>query len=109
MCFILMIRRPPRSTRTDTLFPYTTLFLSADPGARIVRGRSRDGLAGGASQSAVRKERGRDRVFAHRLAGPGGSALSDVDDAGGSCAAGRVTAGHDGAGVIGGRPLRGAV
>src|SRR3546814_19647146 len=26
--FILMIRRPPRSTRTDTLFPYTTLFRS---------------------------------------------------------------------------------
>src|SRR3546814_3159434 len=25
---ILMIRRPPRSTRTDTLFPYTTLFRS---------------------------------------------------------------------------------
>src|SRR3546814_20399661 len=25
-----MFRRPPRSTRTDTLFPYTTLFLSAD-------------------------------------------------------------------------------
>src|SRR3546814_15323090 len=31
-----MIRRPPRSTRTDTLFPYTTLF------------RSVDGLTGGA-------------------------------------------------------------
>src|SRR3546814_3022513 len=28
-----MIRRPPRSTRTDTLFPYTTLFRSLDPGA----------------------------------------------------------------------------
>src|SRR3546814_6944546 len=28
MCFILIIRRPPRSTRTDTLFPYTTLFRS---------------------------------------------------------------------------------
>src|SRR3546814_3437066 len=29
MClFFLMIRRPPRSTRTDTLFPYTTLFRS---------------------------------------------------------------------------------
>src|SRR3546814_2336038 len=28
-----MIRRPPRSTRTDTLFPYTTLFRS--PGARL--------------------------------------------------------------------------
>src|SRR3546814_6238370 len=27
--FFLMLRRPPRSTRTDTLFPYTTLFRSA--------------------------------------------------------------------------------
>src|SRR3546814_16370378 len=26
--FFLMIRRPPRATRTDTLFPYTTLFRS---------------------------------------------------------------------------------
>src|SRR3546814_13762772 len=29
--FFLMIRRPPRSTRTDTLFPYTTLFRSSRP------------------------------------------------------------------------------
>src|SRR3546814_16141093 len=29
--FFLMIRRPPRSTRTDTLFPYTTLFRSQTP------------------------------------------------------------------------------
>src|SRR3546814_5744539 len=29
-----MIRRPPRSTRTDTLFPYTTLFRSLDHGLR---------------------------------------------------------------------------
>src|SRR3546814_5114517 len=28
-----MIRRPPRSTRTDTLFPYTTLFRSVEPGS----------------------------------------------------------------------------
>src|SRR3546814_12765045 len=28
MFFLLMLRRPPRSTRTDTLFPYTTLFRS---------------------------------------------------------------------------------
>src|SRR3546814_15588565 len=28
--FFVMIRRPPRSTRTDTLFPYTTLFRSID-------------------------------------------------------------------------------
>src|SRR3546814_11679988 len=39
--FFLMIRRPPRSTRTDTLFPYTTLFrsvkvvLGADAAAMI--------------------------------------------------------------------------
>src|SRR3546814_3221707 len=32
-CFVLIIRRPPRATRTDTLFPYTTLFRS-DHGAR---------------------------------------------------------------------------
>src|SRR3546814_17528540 len=32
-----MIRRPPRSTRTDTLFPYTTLFRSAqDRGRRLL-------------------------------------------------------------------------
>src|SRR3546814_1212870 len=30
-----MIRRPPRSTRTDTLFPYTTLFRSACRGRRV--------------------------------------------------------------------------
>src|SRR3546814_5247561 len=30
--FFLMIRRPPRSTRTDTLFPYTTLFRSPPSG-----------------------------------------------------------------------------
>src|SRR3546814_18488752 len=40
--FFLMIRRPPRSTRTDTLFPYTTLFRSlvgyAQPAAQIGMG-----------------------------------------------------------------------
>src|SRR3546814_13503181 len=36
--FFLMIRRPPRSTRTDTLFPYTTLFRSVKKyGARTAR------------------------------------------------------------------------
>src|SRR3546814_15167052 len=30
-----MIRRPPGSTRTDTLFPYTTLFRSASRSARV--------------------------------------------------------------------------
>src|SRR3546814_20231711 len=49
--FFLMIRRPPRSTRIDTLFPYTTLFrsLSARPSLYLrqrlfgTRRRARDG------------------------------------------------------------------
>src|SRR3546814_3428530 len=57
MCliFFLMIRRPPGSTRTDTLFPYTTLFRSypqvADGGAH----------AGGACRNAV------GRRFVHAI------------------------------------------
>src|SRR3546814_18876356 len=39
--FFLMIRRPPRSTRTDTLFPYTTLFRSADNGSEFYLPRAR--------------------------------------------------------------------
>src|SRR3546814_18042926 len=38
---VLMIRRPPRSTRTDTLFPYTTLFRS---GRAAQAGDMTDGL-----------------------------------------------------------------
>src|SRR3546814_4122836 len=37
-----MIRRPPRSTRTDTLFPYTTLFRS--PGTAQHQHRAGDGI-----------------------------------------------------------------
>src|SRR3546814_13651371 len=39
-----MIRRPPRSTRTDTLFPYTTLFRS-DPLSEHFLGALRKGIA----------------------------------------------------------------
>src|SRR3546814_9586679 len=51
--FFLMIRRPPRSTRTDTLFPYTTLFRS--PGADA------EGLypGGGDIEPAARLRHGR--------------------------------------------------
>src|SRR3546814_19521195 len=38
-----MIRRPPRSTRTDTLFPYTTLFRSGDRLGRRARPAHRAG------------------------------------------------------------------
>src|SRR3546814_2043533 len=36
-----MIRRPPRSTRTDTLFPYTTLFRSVGLGQLVAAGLER--------------------------------------------------------------------
>src|SRR3546814_3441350 len=36
MCFFLRVRRPPRSTLTDTLFPYTTLFRSVAGGEHRV-------------------------------------------------------------------------
>src|SRR3546814_5074018 len=39
--FFLMIRRPPQSTRTDTLFPYTTLFRSPHPHGSVRRARRR--------------------------------------------------------------------
>src|SRR3546814_297180 len=45
--FFLMKRRPPRSTRHDTLFPYTTLFLSR-AGAWRLSGSRRQGVAFGA-------------------------------------------------------------
>src|SRR3546814_5381903 len=45
-----MIRRPPRSTRTDTLFPYTTLFRSS---VRIQEFAGRQGRAGSADVPRV--------------------------------------------------------
>src|SRR3546814_6273423 len=42
--FFLMIRRPPRSTRTDTLFPYTTLFRSQRDNGTVTL--TPDGLTG---------------------------------------------------------------
>src|SRR3546814_18417661 len=57
-----MIRRPPRSTRTDTLFPYTTLFLSrghaATRGLGELRGRRAD-------DDAPRADDGRDGTLVH--------------------------------------------
>src|SRR3546814_8327088 len=59
--FFLIIRRPPRSTRTDTLFPYTTLFRSrgvdvdqaAESALDLVRGR---GLVNIDARENVRRE-----------------------------------------------------
>src|SRR3546814_13279018 len=51
---ILMIRRPPRSTRTDTLFPYTTLFRSAFQSVRSsLRGPADLRVSGAVAPSVV--------------------------------------------------------
>src|SRR3546814_17222635 len=60
-----MIRRPPRATRTDTLFPYTTLFRSEDQrvdrGADVVGGpevvSERDGRRPGAEKGQKKPRR----------------------------------------------------
>src|SRR3546814_6392370 len=55
-----MIRRPPRSTRTDTLFPYTTLFRSRARSAhRAGVGRARGQLVGGRNRPRRRLPRNR--------------------------------------------------
>src|SRR3546814_2329652 len=59
-----MIRRPPRSTRTDTLFPYTTLF-------RSFRGRGeRRGAHGapGEAEGRARQIAGGHRIELHQVA-----------------------------------------
>src|SRR3546814_13751255 len=58
--FFLMIRRPPRSTRTDTLFPYTTLFRA--PGVDEAAGQ--DHLRGEARTDEARQEIARRHVAA---------------------------------------------
>src|SRR3546814_2445442 len=63
--FFLMIRRPPRSTRTDTLFPYTTLFRSR---GRRLAGAEAGGLEGLARLPGAEIERlpgGADRSEEH--------------------------------------------
>src|SRR3546814_5322546 len=58
-----MIRRPPRSTRTDTLFPYTTLFRSVV----LVGGQCADLLAGAlGEEDFIGHARRRDLVTAER-------------------------------------------
>src|SRR3546814_12225576 len=49
-----MIRRPPRSTRTDTLFPYTTLFRSCERAVGAADARLRLARALGARDIALR-------------------------------------------------------
>src|SRR3546814_21022814 len=59
-----MIRRPPRSTRTDTLFPYTTLFRSLPFGTDLGRGHLRRRCALGLTQP--RPAHGRQALWTQR-------------------------------------------
>src|SRR3546814_11510742 len=61
--FFLMIRRPPRSTRTDTLFPYTTLFRSFVRGAQGAPRAFRQGRSGALQVQPPRGGGQRDRRF----------------------------------------------
>src|SRR3546814_1910886 len=72
-----MIRRPPRSTRTDTLFPYTTLFRSLDHvgcraepmGQEDVARSAQDGESLGVQLVTARRLGGHDLVGASHLLG----------------------------------------
>src|SRR3546814_19653191 len=81
--FFLMIRRPPRSTRTDTLFPYTTLFRSFDRARAVIthRLRQRDRLLAHAFTHRRRHER-RRRFLDHLLVAAldRAFALAEIDD-----------------------------
>src|SRR3546814_15444417 len=80
--FLLMLRRPPGSTRTYTLFPYTTLFRSAG----AIRGGGAEGGARGAGtglsgpthriEGAGRGAEGRVRAACGARAGNGAEELS---------------------------------
>src|SRR3546814_4862253 len=72
--FFLMIRRPPRSTRTDTLFPYTTLFRS--PEARLVgQGDKRTPISSSAIQ---RIDRGVNSFFGFVTRQAGGDLIAEA-------------------------------
>src|SRR3546814_7607090 len=82
-----MKRPPPRSTRTDTLFPYTTLFRSAEA-------RARGGEAAGQAESACA---GREARFQLASQGPDG-AQGDAEVGGaGAAAEGAVGGRREGA------------
>src|SRR3546814_13553108 len=71
MVFFLMIRRPPRSTRTDTLFPYTTLFRSAGAPSRPAAPRPGRALVARAAVRRKLPDSHRQFLGAHRRRGYG--------------------------------------
>src|SRR3546814_16240162 len=125
LVFFLMVRRPPRSTRTDTLFPYTTLFRSAwlrkdqwnkkgisdgpEPGAakqgnRCARGdrdRFRPRAGGGGLSRTAHPRAGIHDAAAHdrRTAGQRRRGQFDLEQAGGRIRLRLSGRGHGGGGI----------
>src|SRR3546814_11077530 len=64
-----MVRRPPRSTRTDTLFPYTTLFRAYYPNAEKSPAKGRITMLEGDDPRGIRPKQ-TDRSPASALDGP---------------------------------------
>src|SRR3546814_3251818 len=64
--FFLLIRRPPRSTRTDTLFPYATLFRSS-PGTAGMPARCRGSAAPGCTGRRSQPSAGRSEEHTSEL------------------------------------------
>src|SRR3546814_10811277 len=71
-----MIRRPPISTRTDTLFPYTTLFRSG----RAAAGRGLPGPDSGPERDRLRQRRGGGDAYHRLVAGDGDAAAARSEE-----------------------------
>src|SRR3546814_20367627 len=72
--------RPPRSTRTDTLFPYTTLFRSAGPGRLRIGGTdAAEGVEDDGAKGRVADVAGQQRIAARQGAARG-KAVEDARD-----------------------------
>src|SRR3546814_5733842 len=80
-----MIRRPPRSTRTDTLFPYTTLFRSARPDHH--RRGARPGSLGSSESLEYRPPRWHCHAACQFRVGGALSSRATDPGGGGQCAA----------------------
>src|SRR3546814_5813037 len=105
-----MIRRPPRAKRTDTLFPYTTLFRAGSgqlaPAAarraagRAAAGRGLPGPDSGPERDRLRQRRGGGDAYHRRVAGDGDAAAA-AEGARRRCRTGRAR------GAAGGDPQEG--
>src|SRR3546814_11619354 len=90
MFFVLMRRRPPRSTRTDTLFPYTTALEPASPARPAPSGSSllsterrppRIPAPGDFPAALDQLHHGHPRGLSVRLAGFGGAQYGEIVEA----------------------------